>query len=115
MMLDRVTVARPTGGWTENEQGQQVPASDDVHVDVPAWIRPLHQQSRIVEVGGQPATLLAYDVLLPHGTDDLQVDDLVTVTSSAGTDLEGRTLTVVDVTVGSHQVARRLVCQIQLG
>lgn len=114
-MSDRVTVSRPTGGYSENDQGQQVPASAPVHVDVPAWIRPLHQQSRIVDAGGKPTTLLAYDLLVPHTVDDLQIDDLVTVTSSNGTDLQGRTLTVVDVTWGSHQVARRLVCQANLG
>jgi len=115
VMTDRVDILRPTGGWTEDGDGNQVPATSTVNSAVKAWIRPIAQNSRIVESGGQPVTLLAYDVLLPHDVSGIEIDDLVVVTSSDGTDLQGRTLTVVDVTWGTHQVARRLVCRAQTG
>jgi hypothetical protein len=120
-MTDRVNIVEPTGGWTEDVNGDQVPETVPVHTSyrgvpggVPAWIRVLAQQSRIVEVGGEPVTLLAYDVLLPHDVDGLQVDQLVEVAATDGTDLLGRTLTVIETTWGSHQVARRLVVRAHL-
>lgn len=114
MMRDRVDVRRPTGGWTTDAAtGDTVPGSTVVHEDVPAWIRVLAQQQRVVESGGQQVTLLAYDVLLPWDVDDIADEDLVVVATSRGTDLEGRTLTVSEVTVGTFQIARRLVCMTQ--
>lgn len=115
VMTDRVDILRPTGEYTVDVDGNRVPATTVVHSSVKAWIRPIAQNSRIVESGGQPVTLLAYDVLLPHSIAGIDIDDLVDVTVSDGTDLQGRTLTVVDVTWGTHQVARRLVCRAQTG
>lgn len=114
LMVDRIDIGTPTGGWTENQDGDQVATVTPLNVDLPALIKALPQQSRIVEVGGKPVTLFAYDVLLPHDTEGLAVEQLVTVKSSSGTDLQGRSLTVVDVTWGSFQIARRLVCRAQL-
>lgn len=120
-MTDRIKILQPTGGWTEDAAGDQVPATAVVHDSyhgvpggVPAWIRVLAQQSRVVEVGGEPVTLLAYDILLPHDVDGLAIDQLVEVVATEGTDLAGRTLTVIEATWGSHQVARRLVARANL-
>lgn len=114
MMVDRVDLRRRTGGWTEDDNGNSVPATETLHTDVRAWIKVLPQQSRIVEVGGEMASLHAYDVLIPLEVDGIQHEDLVAVTSSKGTDLQGRTLTIVEVTWGTFQVGRRLVCRSQM-
>lgn len=112
MMIDRMDFGRPTGGWTTDpDTGLQVPELTAIHADVPAWIRVLAQQSRIHEVAGEPVTTMAYDILVPHTVDGLKIDDVGTVTKSSGTDLQGRTLVLFDVTWGTHQVARRLVAR----
>lgn len=115
MMVDTVDVVSPSGGWTQDVDGNQVPAVSTVVSGSRAWVRVLPQQSRIVESGGQPVTLMSYDVLLPESTAGIAVDDLVKVTASEGTGLQGKTLTVLDVTHGTFQVARRLVCRDQQG
>lgn len=111
-MRDRVDVRRPTGDFI-NEGTAQVPATTTMHTNVPAWIRVLQQQSRVVDAVGATTTILAYDVLLPEHVGDIRIGDLIVVTRTAGTDLQGATLAVIEVTLGSYQVARRLVCQIQ--
>lgn len=114
-MHDRIDHLRPTGGYTDDGSGNLVADVTTVNADVPAWIRQLPNQVQIKESGGQPVTLMAYDVLLPHETEDIRLDDLFRVTTSGQVDLQGQTLTVIDPAVGTHQVARRIMTQIQSG
>lgn len=115
MMTDVVDHVRPTGGFTDDGSGSLVPDTTTINADVPVWIRPLTNQVQVKDAAGDPVTLMAYDVLLPHDTSDIQLDDLFKVTTSAQTDLDGRTLTVIDPGVGTHQVARRIMVQLQTG
>ncbi len=113
-MRDLVDVARPTGDYDIDEQGRRTHARTIVHSDIPAMIRVLMQQSRIVDAAGKPVTFLAYEVLLPVTVGDIRPDDLIIAKRSRSVDLPGRTLPVVDTPWGTHQVARRLICEAQL-
>lgn len=114
-MLDRLDHKRPTGDFVDDGSGNLVPETTTVNTDLPAWIRQLPNQVQVKESGGQPVTMMAYDVLLPHATEDVRLDDLLVVTVSGQFDLDGRTLTVIDPAVGTHQVARRIMAQLQTG
>lgn len=59
---------------------------------------------------GQQITAHTYLVTLPYPTDEVEIDDTVTITAASDPSLTGRGLTVADVMRGSLLWERDLIC-----
>lgn len=66
---------------------------------------------RVVQFGEQPTSLRQYDVTIVGLAEAVQVEDLVTVSSSADPQLDGLELRALDVKKGSLPTNRRLTCE----
>jgi hypothetical protein len=66
---------------------------------------------RVVNVGEDVFSLRMFDVWLPWDTTGVELDHLLTVTTSDDPYLVGRVLRVVDVQGGSDSAHRKLLCE----
>lgn len=69
---------------------------------------------RVVEFGEAPTSLRQYDVTLTGLSEDIHVEDTVTVASTADPRLDGLTLFVLDIQKSSLPTNRRLACEERL-
>lgn len=65
-----------------------------------------------VSFGEQQVTLSQFVLTVPYDTDDVQPDDIVTVTASDDADLLARTLRVTAVPLGSFMVSKRFPLEV---
>lgn len=73
-------------------------------------------QDRVVDAGEHLVSLWPFTVSLPMSAVGVDVDHIVTVTTSAlDAALAGKTLRVRQVALGTHLTARRLGCEINVG
>jgi len=70
---------------------------------------------RVVDFGENPTSLRQYDVTLTGLSEDIRVEDLVTVASGHDPRLDGLELRVLDITKSSLPTNRRLVCEEVIG
>lgn len=115
---DTCTITRAAGPGTFDESTGQyasVPAPTAVYSGACRVGMAAVSGSRGLDFGEEPVTIRMYVVTLPASEDDVQVDDIVTITDSADTQLEGKVLRVADVRAWSFGITRRLVCQENAG
>jgi hypothetical protein len=109
-MPDRVTISRHSGFTLDPVTLVQTPVTVDLHTDVAAQVVRLSERS--VQQAEQGTSLLRLAVHVPHGVSG-DTGDTVTVLSSTDSDAVGRTFSVVDVSVGTFGVSRRLMVEQQ--
>jgi hypothetical protein len=67
---------------------------------------------RVDEDAGEQQIEIRYGTLIvPYGTDDIEPDDLVDMTSTTDTDLDGKQLVVRNVTTDTYLTARKIFCE----
>lgn len=81
----------------------------------PCRIQPVAARDNIVDAGGDLVTLRRYSILLPITTTGIQVDDHLSITACTDPQMVGRVLRVHDVTGGTFEGQRHLICLDDLG
>jgi len=114
--VDTVTVTRTTGRGVINET---TGAYDNPTVTTlytgSALIRPVSDE-KTSDYGGEQVTTMLIDVFVPHDTDGLLVDDVVTVDASVyDDDLTGTVGRVVGVDRDTYHTRQRIRCLVNLG
>lgn len=116
-LVDECTISRPSTAeptWNAG-LGRSVPAAPTAVFTGVCRVQPRPTDDRVVSAGEEPVTLRSYYVELPWDTDEVLVDDLITITASADADLAGRVLRVADIAYTSLHVVRHLICEDNLG
>lgn len=81
----------------------------------PCRIQPVPTRDHVIDAGGDLVTLRRYSVSVPAAVTDVAVDDHITFTTTTDPLLTGRVLRVNDVTGGTHEGQRHLMCFDDLG
>lgn len=112
-MLDACTIDHPLGEpeFDEGDDAYVTPVSE-LYAGA-CKVKP-NGTDRQVEAAGESVTLWPFIVSLPMSVEDVEVDDIVTVTASAlDPSLVGLELRVRQVAQGSFVTARRLGCEVE--
>jgi len=110
-MLDACTITRSGGADTFNPTTgvYTTPAGSAVYTGKCEVQVSDGLNARDTEVGGQEITLTRLTVKVPMSVEDVQVDDVVTITASLlDPDLVGQTFRVIEGFAKSFATARRL-------
>lgn len=118
--VDEVSVVRFSSGGTYNPTTRKHDATADstiVAAGSPnALIRPGGGEADEEQLAVEQRTYTEYDVLLPHDTPELQVEDRISVVASVSEpELVGKTLTVTAIVRDSYNTRRRVVAELDLG
>jgi hypothetical protein len=97
-----------TGVMYDDETGTYLPSPPDEIYDGWCRLRGLEPQENVHDVAGDQVTVNDYTVAIDWETVDVEVDDVVTLTSSLDPRLVGRPMKVLAVGVTDDLVARRL-------
>lgn len=114
-MTDHGTVTRGTTRTFDETTMTYTTGGGAVQFDGPCRIQPVPQRDHVIDSVGDNVTLRRYSVSIPATATDLQVDDHFTATASTDPLLIGRPLRVVDVTGGTYEGQRHLMCFDDLG
>jgi hypothetical protein len=117
LMVDTCTISEAGGQGVFNETtGQYDGATSSTVYSGPCRVKPRDNQDRIRQFGEQTISLWPYLVSVPMSVTGIDVDALVTITTSElDPDLAGKVLRVRQVAQGSHITARRLGCELNAG
>lgn len=116
-MEDACTIARTTSRGTFNTTTGRyaTPAGSTVYTGA-CLIRPAGTGADVRARGDADIVIGRYDIRIPYTQDDLQPDDLLTVTASTfDTDLVGEVFTIIDITVDTYNTHRLLTVELNLG
>lgn len=102
-----VELRNPSTGAYEQRQG-------GTSYDHPCTIRVSTSQDRVVEVAEDLVTLRLYEVKFKNAVEDVQADDVVTVTGSPDAEMVGKALRVRDFPADDFAVYRLVLCEEQL-
>lgn len=110
LMVDTCTIVRP-GSYGAPDESTGIPTRTTTSVYSGACrVKP--EQAGEQNAGEREVVTRRFVVSLPADTDGVAVGDVVTVTASVyDVGLEGASLVVVGVPVGSHLTARRLLAE----
>lgn len=113
---DTCTISTPGQPVLDKNTGTYTnPAGAPVYSG-PCRVRPAGQRGDlVVQAGGEPVTFRTYDATIPWDAAGVEVDHILTLTTSADPSLVGRPLRVRDVQYGSWQLGRRLTLEDDLG
>ncbi len=108
-MADACAIRRLTGGTTDPLTGVPSPTYTDLYAGK-CRVQQTVALARPHEVGEDRVLVVRFELQLPVvGTEGLQVDDIVTITSSVrDADLTGRVFLVFELTHKSEATARRI-------
>jgi hypothetical protein len=109
LMTDTCTITRPGARTWDAASGTYTQATTTVYSG-PCRVRVLTPGDRTDQAGEEQVTTWRYLVSIPV-TGSVELDDEVTVNTSADSTLVGRVLRVRQVTRGSQITARRMVCE----
>lgn len=114
-MVDTCTITAPAAGevYDPGTDSYVTPAGA-VRYTGPCRVKPRDNADRVVDAAGQSVSLWPYVVSVPLlATEEVQLDDVVTITASADPAAVGLRLRVRDVPRGALLTARRLACEVQ--
>lgn len=106
-----ITRADTSAGPTLDSETGELTGTDPAEVyDGPCLVLPVGA-SQVAEFGDRPTSLRQYNVTLKGLSEDVHVEDLVTVASDADPILDGLELRVLDVKKSALPTNRRLVAE----
>lgn len=114
--IDTVTFVRSTGRGTMNTSTLLYSGSseDEVYSGV-ALVRPVKTTDERA-FGQQQTSGIELDVFMPHDAGDFQPEDLGTIDSVVfDSDLNGKTMRVIEVEYDSFQTRTRVRCRLNIG
>jgi len=114
MMTDTCTITRPGDGTFNDTTGEYTTAASTTVYSGKCRIRTRSLgflRDRQTETGEELTTIWPYIVAIPAGTADIQVLDVVTVSSAVDPLLAGVTLRVRIANAGTATTARKLDCE----
>lgn len=113
-MSDACTIGHPGGEPIYDEATDSYPATSTAFYAGACRVKPRDNADRQVEAGAETVTLWPFLVSVPMSVEDVEVDDIVTITASTlDPALAGTQLRVRQVALGSHLTARRLGCEVE--
>lgn len=120
LMVDECTITRGGDTGTMNETTLQYDDPEPGTTVYTGKCRVKHASGqasdRVIQYGEQAVSLWPFQVSIPVSVTGVQVDDIVTITSSTlDPDLVDTELRVRDVVRGTHITARRLGCELNAG
>ncbi len=109
LMVDACTITRPAVTFTNPDTGQQTIEATAVYSGPCRIQQHVPGGSRPSDVGEAYDLMLRLELQIPMSVTGVQVNDVVTMTSSVhDPDLPGRTFRVRDLAHKTHATARRL-------
>ncbi len=114
--IDTVTFVRSTGRGTLNTTtGLYSGAAESEIYSGDALIRPVKVTDQ-VNVGQQETSVVELDVFMPHDAGDFQPEDLGTIDAiTYDSDLNGKTMRVIEVEYDSYLTRTRVRCRLNIG
>ncbi len=103
-MTSRVTIYRPTGRTTQNEDtGREVPVWDEIHTDIPFRLK--HGRNKTVTIGGVEFEEASAEGSMPAAIHDLRDGDHADLTAG---EWAGTAWRIVEAIKGDQMTARRV-------
>ncbi len=114
--IDTVTFTRTTGRGTLNTTtGLYSGAAESEIYSGDALIRPVKLTDQS-DYGQQETSVVELDVFMPHDAGDFQPEDLGTIDSiTYDSDLNGKTMRVVEAEYDSYLTRTRVRCRLNIG
>lgn len=109
-MTGECVITRTTGGGTTDDDGTWTPAQPTTIYAGPCRFTALPQDEHIADVGAAQETRRRYQVSVRYDAPEIAIGDIVTMTLAADPGLVGQEVRVVDITYGSEQWQRDLIC-----
>lgn len=103
-------ITRASGTGTTSENGTYTPATRTTIYTGVCRVVAIIRPARVEVAGEAQETHRHYQVGVRYDCPDLLVDDLVQITVAADAALTGKQLRVIDVTYGSEQWQRNVLC-----
>lgn len=105
------TIYRQTVGVLDPNTAKYSTTSTTIYSG-PCSISPIiYRRDRTETAGGEAVKLRNYRVLIPFDESDIRIHDMLTVDTSADTNMQNKTFHIVDVIYDSENAARRLTVQ----
>lgn len=111
LMTDTCTITRAATGRTFNTTTGQYTANADSTIYTGSCRVKPNPAASTVQAGDRQVTVWPYTVSVPIAVDDVELNDKVTVTSSADPALTNIELRIRAVARGTYLTARRLDCE----
>lgn len=114
--IDTVTFVRSTGRGTLNTTtGLYSGATESEIYSGDALVRPVKTTDQS-DYGQQETSIMEVDVFMPHDAGDFQPEDLGTIDAvTFDTDLNGKTMRVVEAEYDSYLTRTRVRCRLDIG
>ena len=114
--IDTVTFVRSTGRGTLNTTtGLYAGATTTEIYSGDALVRPVKTTDQ-TDFGQQETSSIELDVFMPHDAGDFQPEDLGTIDAvTFDSDLNGKTMRVIEVGYDSYQTRTRVRCRLDIG
>ena len=113
LMTDTCTITRANGEPTYNPSTltYTTPTPTTVYTGKCRVKPSVLSGNTTVQAGEERVALWPFSISVPFSATDVELDDIVTVTSSADASLVGRPLRVRSIARGTNVTARRLDCE----
>lgn len=113
LMVDSCTITRAGArGSFDSTTGTYSAAAADTRYTGKCRVKPSAlSANQAVQAGERAVSLWPFTVSVPIAVDNVELDDIVTVTASADPSLVGHRLRVRSIARGTYLTARRLDCE----
>lgn len=109
-MTATCVITRRDGAGTTSAGGAWTPSAPSTVYTGPCRVLAVTTHERVLIVGETQDTRRRYQVSIRYDANEAHIGDVVEVTESADPDLGGKKLRVSDISLGSEQWQRDLIC-----